>query len=166
MTVLRRKGAIKAQLSAAGAKSPNSCEDRQMARFTFVTTPDRSRNMAAIRSRGNATTEQRMAQILRSHHLTGWRRHAKLVGHPDFIFPQHKVAIFVDGCFWHGCPRCYQLPKSNRPYWEQKILTNVARDRRSARQLRAAGWRVLRIWEHSLVNEHTVAARVQRALGV
>lgn len=135
-----------------------------MGKFALETTPERSRIMSAIRGWGNASTEQRMARILRSHGLSGWRRHTNLPGSPDFSFQAERVVIFVDGCFWHGCPRCYREPKTNVEYWREKIARNVARDRRTARLLRRSGWKVLRFWEHTLNNEEAVAARVRRAL--
>lgn len=106
--------------------------------------------MASIRSKGNATTEQVFASLLRRAAIPGWRRHVNIRGKPDFVFPGARVAIFVDGCFWHGCPRCYLLPRDNRRYWKAKVLSNRTRDRRRTRELRALNWRVLRVWEHSL----------------
>src|SRR5690606_13552377 len=71
-------------------------------------TPARSRIMRSIRGKGNATTELRMVAILRRERLAGWRRHLDLPGRPDFAWPSERVALFVDGCFWHGCPHCYR----------------------------------------------------------
>ena len=71
-------------------------------------------------------------------------------GKPNFAFPKQKVAVFVDGCFWHGCPKCYTRPKSNRAFWDRKRETNMARDKCVNRQLRGRGWKVIRIWQHSL----------------
>ena len=106
-----------------------------------------------------------LATLLRSERITGWRRQWPVFGKPDFAFPKHKVAIFVDGCFWHGCPRCYARPKSNREFWDQKREANIARDRRVNRQLRRQGWSVLRIWEHALkTSPQTCLARIRRAL--
>lgn len=116
----------------------------------WLTREQRSRNMASIRSRGNKTTEARFVSLLRAARISGWRRHADLPGRPDFIFPGKHLAVFVDGCFWHGCPRCYRLPADNRNYWRTKLLSNRRRDRRHARKLRSLNWRVLRIWEHSI----------------
>lgn len=119
----------------------------------WLTREQRSRNMSSIRSKGNRSTETRFLELLRQRHLSGWRRHANLPGKPDFVFPKRRVAVFIDGCFWHGCPRCYRLPRDNRPYWRKKVLGNRLRDRRAARLLRAGGWTVLRLWEHSLETE-------------
>jgi DNA mismatch endonuclease (patch repair protein) len=120
--------------------------------------------MAAIRGAGNVTTELRLAKILRKHRITGWRRHLELPGKPDFAFPKQKVAIFVDGCFWHFCPRCTKNPKRNVKYWIEKKRRNKSRDRKVSRQLNDKGWLVLRFWEHALVNESSIAARVERGL--
>jgi DNA mismatch endonuclease (patch repair protein) len=132
--------------------------------FKFVTTPQRSKNMAAIRGAGNITTELLFAKILRKQRITGWRRHLELPGKPDFAFPKLKVAIFVDGCFWHFCPRCTKIPKQNVKYWIEKKRRNKSRDRKVTRQLRDKGWRVLRFWEHALVNEPLIAERVKSAI--
>jgi len=119
--------------------------------------------MAAVRSRGNQSTELVFARLLRNAHISGWRRHADLIGRPDFSFRRERVGVFLDGCFWHGCPRCYRAPATNRRYWAEKVARNVARDRRQRQQLRRAGWRVLRIWEHLLRRPAAVLARLQRA---
>lgn len=116
----------------------------------WLSRKQRSHNMASIRSKGNATTEQAFLRLLREAQISGWRRHAKVPGKPDFVFRLQRLAIFVDGCFWHGCPRCYRLPEDNRPYWKAKVLTNRRRDRRRARELQSLKWQVMRIWEHSL----------------
>jgi DNA mismatch endonuclease (patch repair protein) len=120
--------------------------------------------MAAIRSHGNATTELRLAAALRLFGLKGWRRHLPLPGKPDFAWRKERVAVFVDGCFWHGCPRCYRAPRHNAAFWKAKVEGNRRRDRRADRQLRAMGWRVLRIWECRVGTPGTLA-RLQRALG-
>lgn len=93
-------------------------------------------------------------------------RHASLTVRPDFIFPKVRLALFVDGCFWHGCPRHGTQPKGNAVFWRNKISRNQARDRLVTRTLRRAGWRVLRIWEHELTrkNEPRLLRRIQRAI--
>ena len=116
----------------------------------WLSREQRSRNMASIRSKGNATTEKAFLRLLRDSGLSGWRRHVDLPGKPDFVFRSKRIAVFIDGCFWHGCPRCYRLPEDNRRYWKTKVLTNRTRDRRTTRRLRSLDWRVIRIWEHSL----------------
>lgn len=107
----------------------------------------RARIMSAIRWRGNRTTELAVARLLRRWKLSGWRRHQGLPGRPDFLWRGHRVALFVDGCFWHGCPRCYKAPKRNAAFWRAKILSNRTRDRRVNCDLRQLGWKVIRVWE-------------------
>src|SRR6266851_41683 len=119
----------------------------------WLTPEQRSRNMASIRSKGNKTTEARFVDLLRTSQISGWRRHTKLLGKPDFVFKKERLAVFVDGCFWHGCPRCYRLPEDNRLYWRKKVKLNRLRDRRNARGLRQRGWKVVRFWEHALERE-------------
>jgi DNA mismatch endonuclease (patch repair protein) len=111
----------------------------------------RSRTMAAVKSTGNRSTERVLrARLVRSG-VRGWRMHARdVAGCPDFVFDAAHVAVFVDGCFWHGCPSCHRPPSSNQEYWTRKVARNVARDRRNARALRSGGWTVVRVWEHAL----------------
>ena len=116
-----------------------------------ITKEQRSRNMAAIRSKGNQTTEVAFSKLLQINKITGWRRHSRrLFGTPDFIFPRSKVAIFIDGCFWHGCPKCKTNPKTNAKYWKTKIANNQKRDREVKKQLVREDWKVLRFWEHEI----------------
>ena len=84
----------------------------------------------------------------------------------DFIFPKLKVAVFVDGCFWHGCPQHCNQPANHRAFWRRKLAANKERDRKVNRSLRAAGWRVVRVWEHELARkrEARLVAKLQRAL--
>lgn len=126
----------------------------------------RSAVMALIRAHGNKDTELRLIAIFRANGITGWRRHRPLFGKPDFVFPARKLAVFVDGCFWHGCPIHGTSPKQNAKFWREKIARNRARDRLVNRTLRASGWRVLRLWEHDLARkrEPRLLARLHRAL--
>jgi len=111
----------------------------------------RSANMRAIRSTGNATTEVRLVTLLKQQHVRGWQLHpAGILGNPDLLIPKIKLAVFVDGCFWHGCPKCGHIPKTNKAYWRAKIARNCARDTRHTRQLRRLGFSVVRIWECDL----------------
>jgi DNA mismatch endonuclease, patch repair protein len=127
----------------------------------------RSRYMAAVKSRGNLSTEARMVLLLREYKLSGWRRHFALPGTPDFCWPRQRVALFVDGCFWHGCPRCYQPPKSNVEYWTEKVATNKRRDRLVNSRLRAKGWTVVRIWECRLIKKpYFHMAHLKKVLGI
>lgn len=125
----------------------------------------RSEVMSRIRGRGNERTELAMVRLLRANKICGWRRHAKLLGKPDFVFRSARVAVFVDGCFWHGCPKCFRLPANNRSFWAKKISANRARDQKVNVQLRKAGWRVVRIREHVLQQSPNFAlSRIKRAL--
>ena len=133
----------------------------------WLTREQRSRNMASIRSVGNRTTEMVLVGLLREAGLSGWRRHLPLPGKPDFVFRKQHVAVFIDGCFWHACPKCYRLPQDNRPYWRTKMLRNKERDRQISQVLRSKGWRVLRVWEHSLKNRRSrlaVSAKLIKSL--
>ena len=133
-----------------------------------VFTPEkRSAVMARIRGRGNKDTELRMIALLRAHGITGWRRRQALFGKPDFVFRRERVVVFVDGCFWHGCPKPKHapLPKNRAEWWAAKLSRNKTRDRLVNRMLRAAGWRVVRVWECDLMlaNWSAVARRIRRA---
>jgi len=126
----------------------------------------RSDVMSRIRSSQNKDTELRLISIFRAHKITGWRRRHPLFGSPDFVFPKEHVAIFVDGCFWHGCPKHYRRPKSRQKYWDAKIQRNQERDRQVTRTLRAKGWKVVRLWEHALARcaETATVARLARII--
>lgn len=90
----------------------------------------------------------RLKAVGRDSARAGSRRQPRVK--PDFVFPQHRVAVFVDGCFWHGCPRHGSLPANHRAFWRKKLAANRTRDRLVHRTLRRCGWRVVRIWEHDL----------------
>ena len=107
--------------------------------------------MRAIRSSGNKTTERRLSALLKSRRIRGWRSQPRNIpGKPDFVIDQKRIAIFVDGCFFHGCPRCGHIPRTNRTYWAAKIARNKRRDKAISKALRALGYRVTRIWECQL----------------
>jgi DNA mismatch endonuclease, patch repair protein len=107
----------------------------------------RSKIMASVRSEGNRTTEVVLGKLLWTAGLRGYRKHWPVARKPDFTWPGRKIAVFVDGCFWHGCAKCKSLPTSNVEFWKNKIETNRKRDRRITRRLRRQGWKVVRIWE-------------------
>ena len=132
----------------------------------IFTRAKRSEVMSLIRSRGNRATELRLIALMRAHGITGWRRNARLFGKPDFVFRAARLAVFVDGCFWHACPRHATMPRSNRAFWKAKLTRNAARDREVTRALRKAGWRVLRVWECALSAKRATATirRIMRAL--
>lgn len=147
----------------------------------------RSDVMSRIRGKGNKDTELALIRVFRAQGITGWRRHLEVRGRrgegrgkaaartshlssrafrvrPDFVFPKLRIAVLVDGCFWHCCPLHSTKPKNNAAFWQKKLATNQARDRLVSRTLRAQGWRVLRIWEHDLARkrEARLVARLQR----
>jgi DNA mismatch endonuclease (patch repair protein) len=153
----------------------------------------RSEVMARIRGRGNKDTELALARLLRAQGISGWRRQVEVRGEkvegrtkagrtshltprpfrvrPDFVFRQARLAVFVDGCFWHGCPRHATQPKHNAAFWRKKLAGNKRRDALVTRTLRKAGWRVVRLWECALqqaVREERRQTRllrpIQRAL--
>ena len=140
----------------------------------IMTKSRRSALMAKVRSAGNGSTELRLMRIFKTHGITGWRRGAllqfktdkvKFKVKPDFVFRDRRLAVFVDGCFWHGCPIHATQPKTNAKFWRTKITRNQARDALVTRTLRRAGWRVLRVWEHELARkgEKRLLARLRRA---
>ena len=121
--------------------------------------------MRSIRSRGNRSTEVRLVSMMRSAGIRGWRRHRRVAGSvPDFVFLRRRLVIFVDGCFWHGCPLHPHVPSSNTGYWIPKLAGNRARDRAATARLRRAGWRVLRLWEHDLGEGRRPIRRIRAAL--
>ncbi len=124
----------------------------------------RSEIMSRIKGKGNKDTELVMIQILRSNRISGWRRNQAVLGKPDFVFPKQKVALFVDGCFWHGCPKHSNMPKNNQEFWAKKLGGNKTRDKLVNRELRKMGWKVVRVWEHELKVPEKVARKVQKAL--
>lgn len=123
---------------------------------------ERSRIMARVKSNGNKSTEAAFAALLRKEYLSGWKRRYPLVGNPDFVFPKMRLAIFVDGCFWHGCPKHCRMPTANRKYWEEKIDRNVKHDRDVNRALHSKGWSVIRFWEHDLCEGQGLARKTKR----
>lgn len=127
----------------------------------------RSFNMSRIRSR-DTKPEIRLRRFVWACGLRGYRLQSKLPGKPDIIFTRGKLAIFIDGCFWHGCPDCGdgRAPASNISYWSVKRATNRARDEQRTHELQAMGWTVLRLWEHEVhSNIEQCVRRIENALG-
>ena len=125
----------------------------------------RSKAMGAVRGRGNKTTELQLRLALVRAGIKGWRMHPSGVqGKPDVYFPRSKVAIFADGCFWHGCEKCGHFPRKNPSFWRAKIERNRARDGKTTAELETQGVRVLRFWEHELQEDLAgCVTRVQRS---
>ena len=158
----------------------------------IFTKAKRSEVMSRIRSRGNKATELALVRVFRAHGITGWRRQVQIRSaeratrnkstvrrpaksfrtphsefraftvRPDFVFPKLRLAVFVDGCFWHACPLHTTKPRNNAAFWRRKFAANQARDRLVTRILRKYGWRVLRLWEHELARGNT--ARLLRRI--
>ena len=111
----------------------------------------RSRIMSSIKGKSNITTERTLRLALVRAGIAGWQLHRKDVpGSPDFYFPARPLAIFADGCFWHGCPKCGHTPRTRRSFWSAKISRNQLRDKRNKRRLTRRGIQVFRFWEHDL----------------
>lgn len=128
-------------------------------------TPEqRARNMSRIRSKDTAP-ELRLRKSLWASGLR-YRIHYTLPGKPDIVFVSARVAVFVDGCFWHRCPLHGVLPKSNADYWRKKLNNNVRRDREVDAKLASMDWKVLRFWEHEVNDDvQAVVADIQKQLG-
>lgn len=122
--------------------------------------------MQAVKSE-NTSPEMRVRRLL---HALGYRyrlHQKELPGRPDLVFPGRRKVVFVHGCFWHGhdCARGARVPKTNRDYWVGKVARNRARDEKNRRELEAAGWKVLAIWECELRDEAEAIQRLTRFLG-
>ncbi len=113
---------------------------------------DRSKIMSCIPGRRNRSTEIALRFEFVRAGIRGWKMHFGIAGRPDFFFPKQSLAVFVDGCFWHGCPRCGHIPKTRTPFWAAKIMRNQKSDGANLRLLRSQGIRVVRFWEHTLAS--------------
>lgn len=110
----------------------------------------RSQIMSAVHSKQNKTTEIRLIKIFKENGIIGWRRNYKTKGHPDFVFFDKKVAIFVDGCFWHGHDCRNTRPADNAEFWQKKRERNMLHDKEITALFEKRGWTVIRIWECEL----------------
>jgi len=109
----------------------------------------RSYNMSRIRSK-NTQIENLLRKLIWKRGIKGYRIKTKVPGRPDIFFPKRKFAVFIDGCFWHKCPKHYIRPKSKKSYWDNKITTNIKRDKAINKKLKNMGIQVIRFWEHSI----------------
>ncbi len=108
---------------------------------------ERSGIMAKVKSSGNKTTEYSLIKIFKQEKITGWKRNYQVKGKPDFVFLKRKIAVFADGCFWHG-HNCRNItPKQNHEYWNKKRIRNKKRDKEITKIFEKRGWIVLRFWE-------------------
>lgn len=116
----------------------------------IFTTEKRSSIMSEVRSKGNKSTELRLIQYFKENDIHGWRRGYKVKGHPDFVFLDKKIAIFVDGCFWHGNDCRNTRPADNKEFWQKKRERNILHDKEITERFQERGWTVIRIWECEL----------------
>lgn len=129
---------------------------------------DRLKTMRAVKAKGT-TPERQLFSMLAGMKIRGWRKNVdEIVGKPDVVFTGDHIAIFVDGCFWHGCPHCQRkLPETNREYWIKKIERNIMRAKVNNQKLRENGWKILRIWEHEITSpgaRATIRGKILRVL--
>ena len=110
----------------------------------------RSEIMRNVKPNGNKTTELQLIKVFGELNIIGWRRHYAVKGHPDFVFPKKRVAIFVDGCFWHGHDCRNTRPVDNAEYWDKKRKRNIEHDKTITELFESRGWIVVRIWECEL----------------
>ena len=114
-----------------------------------LTQSQRKLNMSHIRGE-NTGPEIKLRKMLWSHGIRGYRIHHNMPGKPDIVFIKKKIAIFIDGCFWHKCPIDFQEPETRKEFWMKKINSNVERDKKITMNLQEKGWTVIRFWEHEV----------------
>ncbi len=124
----------------------------------------RSEIMSKIKGK-ETKLELKLRDALLEAGITEFKMHYNITGKPDFAFPEIKVALFLDSCFWHNCPKCGSKPQTNEEFWENKLKRNAQRDREVNRQLKGEGWKVIRVWEHELGNPEKPIKRILKALG-
>jgi DNA mismatch endonuclease, patch repair protein len=131
----------------------------------FMTKKQRSQLMSKIRGK-NTQPELVFRRFIWSKGVRGYRLHKKLPGRPDLYFGPKKVAMFIDGCFWHKCPECYRAPKTNKNFWNTKIKRNIARDLAADVALREMDVTTLRFWEHEVMGDPMkYYTKIRKAIG-
>ena len=127
---------------------------------------ERSRIMQAVKSKNTKSTELTLIKLFKDNGIKGWKRTYPVKGHPDFVFLEKKVAIFVDGCFWHGHDCRNTRPADNKEYWQKKRERNMQRDKETTAAFEKRGWTVIRIWECELKkkNQAKTLERIQAVL--
>lgn len=128
----------------------------------IFTSGKRSSIMSKVHSKGNKSTELKLIRYFKENDIRGWRRSYKVKGHPDFVFLDKRIAIFVDGCFWHGHDCRNTRPADNQEYWKKKRERNILHDKEITERFEARGWTVIRIWECELKkkNQHLLLKKV------
>ena len=134
----------------------------------IVDADTRSEIMSKVRSNGNKSTELRLIALFKAAAVFGWRRNYPVKGKPDFVFLKQRIAVFVDGCFWHGHDCRNTRPAVNTDYWTAKRESNMSRDIEVTAAFKSRGWRVLRIWECELkeVNKPKTLERIMALIGM
>jgi len=128
--------------------------------MTDVLTEEQRRlNMSRIRGK-NTGPELKLRKLLWASGVRGYRIHYNLPGKPDIVFTKKKIVIFIDGCFWHKCPICFQEPGTRNEFWMKKINANVKRDEGNVQKLNNEGWTVLRFWEHEVRKDPEKVLRI------
>lgn len=117
----------------------------------------RSDIMSKVRSNNNKSTELALIKFFKENHITGWKRNYPVKGHPDFVFLDKKISVFVDGCFWHGHDCRNTRPSDNAEYWQKKRERNIKHDKEVTAMFENRGWTVIRIWECELKNKNRSA---------
>ena len=115
----------------------------------------RSEIMSKVRSKNNKSTELKLIQVFKENNITGWKRNYPVKGHPDFVFLDKKIAVFVDGCFWHGHDCRNTRPSDNADYWQKKRERNMKHDKEVTELFERRGWTVIRIWECELKKKNS-----------
>ena len=136
-----------------------------MADVFFVS--KRSEIMSKVRSKNNKSTELKLIQLFKENHIVGWKRNYPVKGHPDFVFLDKKIAVFVDGCFWHGHDCRNTRPSDNADYWKKKRERNMKHDKEITELFERRGWIVIRIWECEMKkkNREKLISRLKTEFG-
>jgi len=131
---------------------------KKRSRTDIYSPKKRSAIMGLIRGK-DTLLEIELRKLLRREGLRFGTNVKKLAGKPDIVFKNKKLVVFIDGCFWHGCKKHFKLPKSNKSFWEIKIIGNAKRDAKINKYYRAKDWRVFRVWEHQLKTNPSLVVR-------
>ncbi len=131
-----------------------------------LTKKQRSYCMSQIRAK-DTQPEIIFRKAISGSGIRGYRLNYRLIGKPDIVFPKKKIAIFIDGCFWHKCPKCFPELSTRKKYWVKKIQSNMDRDKRINKELRRMGWRIIRVWEHETKNNlSNCFLKIKKVLGL